>query len=72
MPDISWYLEHNNLGIKKSSQFCDMLLEKYHVAMVDGGSFGVKGTVRFSYANSMENINKGVARFTEFLKEISS
>lgn len=71
MPDISWYLEHNNLGIKKSSQFCDMLLEKYHVAMVDGGSFGVKGTVRFSYANSMENINKGVARFTEFLKEIS-
>ncbi|MDD3283344.1 MAG: aminotransferase class I/II-fold pyridoxal phosphate-dependent enzyme, partial [Candidatus Cloacimonetes bacterium] len=72
MPDISWYLQNNNQEIKKASQFCDKLLETYHVAMVDGGAFGLKGTVRFSYANSMENISKGVSRFTEFLKEISS
>ncbi|HCM16440.1 MAG TPA: hypothetical protein DHW79_10995 [Candidatus Cloacimonas sp.] len=72
MPDISWYLENNNLGLKTSAQFCNALLEKHHVAMVDGGSFGVKGTVRFSYANSMENITKGVNRFISFLQEISS
>ena len=72
MPDISWYLENNHLGMNTAAQFCNALLEKHHVAMVDGGSFGVSGTVRFSYANSMENLSKGVNRFSDFLKEISS
>lgn len=72
MPNIQWYLDNNDKGIKNSMQFCDALLEKYHVALVAGEAFGMPGTVRFSYANSMENIIEGVNRFAKYLKELSS
>lgn len=72
MPNIDWYLANNNKGIKDSIAFCDELLDKYHVALVAGSSFGMEGTVRFSYANSMENIIEGVNRFATYLKELSS
>lgn len=70
MPDISWYIQNNKLGIKDCDRFCEVLLEKYHVALVSGGSFGIEGSVRFSYANSMKNLTDGAARFAEFLKEL--
>ena len=72
MPNIEWYLQNNNAGIKDAYEFCDLLLEKHHVALVAGGAFGQDGTVRFSYANSMDNITEGVGRFAKYLKEISS
>lgn len=71
MPNIDWYLQHNNAGIKTSNQFCDLLLEKHHVALVAGSAFGMEGTVRFSYANSLANIEEGVRRFANFLIELS-
>ncbi|HNX37094.1 MAG TPA: pyridoxal phosphate-dependent aminotransferase [Candidatus Cloacimonadota bacterium] len=70
MPDISWYLENNKLGIKDTDRFCDILLEKHHVALVAGGSFGIEGSVRFSYANSMQNLIEGASRFAAFLSEL--
>lgn len=72
MPNIQWYLDNNNAGISNADEFCDLLLEKYYVALVAGGSFGMEGTVRFSYANSIQNIEEGVRRFALLLKEISS
>ncbi len=72
MPDISWYLAHNNAGIKTSDDLCNLLLEKKYVALVAGSSFGLDNTVRFSYANSLDNLEKGVQRFSEFLAGISS
>jgi len=71
MPGIKWYLENNRKGIKTADQFCDQLLEQAHVALVSGSSFGLDGTVRFSYANSMANIQAGVSRFAEFLKQLA-
>jgi aspartate aminotransferase len=41
LPDISWYLANNKKGIKDCDQFCSILLEKYHVALVSGDSFGI-------------------------------
>lgn len=70
MPNIQWYLDNNTIGIKNADQFCDLLLEKYYVALVAGGSFGLEGTVRFSYANSIANITEGVRRFSVFLQEM--
>jgi aspartate aminotransferase len=70
MPNIQWYLDNNKAGIKDSDQFCDLLLEKHHVALVAGSSFGMDSTVRFSYANSLANIEEGVRRFARFLEEI--
>jgi len=71
MPGINWYLQNNRLGIHNADDFCDRLLEKYHVALVAGGSFGLEGTVRFSYANSIENLYEGVKRFANFLAELA-
>lgn len=72
MPGIKWFLENNSMGIANADQFCDVLLEKYHVALVSGGSFGMEGTVRFSYANSIDNIREGVKRFASYLDELAS
>ncbi|MDD4223008.1 MAG: pyridoxal phosphate-dependent aminotransferase [Candidatus Cloacimonetes bacterium] len=72
MPNIGWYLQNNTYGITDGDQFCATLLEKHHVALVSGASFGVPDNVRFSYANSMENLLKGVERFAGFLSELSS
>ena len=72
MPNIQWYLENNKLGITNSSEFCEALLEKHYVALVSGESFGIDSNVRFSYANSMENLQKGVQRFAQFLSELRS
>ena len=70
MPDISWYLQNNRLGISNADEFCNVLLEKHHVALVAGGSFGLEGSVRFSYANSMQNLIEGARRFGAFLAEL--
>ncbi|MDD3632392.1 MAG: pyridoxal phosphate-dependent aminotransferase [Candidatus Cloacimonetes bacterium] len=72
MPNISWYLENNNQNIENCDQFCQILLEKHYVALVSGTSFGLDTNLRFSYANSIENLEKGVARFGDFLEELIS
>ncbi|GAB1467526.1 pyridoxal phosphate-dependent aminotransferase [Candidatus Cloacimonadota bacterium] len=72
MPGIKWYLENNKQGITTADQFCDVLLDKYHVALVAGGSFGMEGTVRFSYANSLANLQEGVKRFARFLADLAA
>ncbi len=71
MPNIGWYLEHNKQYINDCDQFCEILLEKHYVALVAGTSFGLDTNVRFSYANSMENLEKGVKRFEAFLEELN-
>lgn len=72
MPNISWYLENNNQNIENCDQFCQILLEKHYVALVSGTSFGLDTNLRFSYANSIENLEKGVARFGDFLEVLIS
>ena len=49
----------------------DGLLEKAGVAIIAGTSFGAmgEGYVRFSYANSTENIIRAIARVREFLAD---
>ncbi len=46
---------------------CDWLVEVGKVAVVPGSGFGAPGFVRLSYATSMDNIRKGVARLAESL-----
>jgi aspartate aminotransferase len=48
-------------------QLCDWLVEVGKVAVVPGSGFGAPGFVRLSYATSMDNIRKGVARLAESL-----
>lgn len=67
VPNVSWYIKNNTKGIKNSNDLSLFLLEKCHIAAVGGDSFGMDAIVRFSYANSMENLIEGVKRFKEGL-----
>ena len=67
MPNISYYLHNNKLGIKNCVKMCEYLLENYKVAIVPGSAFGADKYVRFSYATSMENIKEGIKRFKKGL-----
>ena len=52
----------------KSSEFCAKLLEQEKVAAVPGIAFGADDYIRLSYATSMANIEKGLARIENFCK----
>ncbi len=54
--------------IQTSDDFAELLLEHAKVALVPGSGFGAEGYVRWSYATSIENINKGLDRLEAFLK----
>jgi aspartate aminotransferase len=70
MPNISYYLHNNRKGIKQSTELCEYLLKNYYVAIVPGSAFGVDNYVRFSYANSMENLREGTKRFADGLRSL--
>ncbi len=67
MPNISYYIHNNKLGIKNCVKMCEYLLKEYKVAIVPGSAFGADKYVRFSYATSMENIKEGLKRFKKGL-----
>ena len=70
IPDISYYLQNNKNNINSSADLCTYILKNFFVAIVPGSAFGANNYVRFSYANSMENIEKGLQHFAEGLKNI--
>jgi aspartate aminotransferase len=70
LPDANWYIANNNRGILDGYQLCAYLLEEAHIAAVAGDAFGAPGHVRFSYANSMKNLEDGMDRFTEGLRRL--
>lgn len=49
---------------------CDYLIEEAKVAVVPGSAFFAPGFIRLSYATSMANIEKGVARLGEALGKL--
>ena len=68
-PDGAFYLFVNIKEISNDSlEFCKRLLEEAEVAVVPGVGFGSEGYFRFSFATSMENIEKGIKRIEAFVK----
>lgn len=55
--------------IENDDDFAVALLEKALVALVPCSGFGMKNFVRWSYAASMENIEKGLDRLEKFVTE---
>ena len=55
--------------IENDDDFAVALLEKALVAVVHCSGFGMKNFVRWSYAASMENIEKGLDRLEKFVTE---
>ncbi len=50
--------------------FCTRLLEEKYVAAVPGRAFFAPGYVRFSYANSLAEIEEGMKRLKEFVESL--
>ena len=67
MPQGAFYVFPEVPG--NSTEFASRLLEKEHVAVVPGNDFGTEGYVRISYASSMEQLEKGIARIKDFAKQ---
>lgn len=70
MMNISQYAGQkvNGCDIMGSVDFAQMLLDKAYVAVVPGEPFGDDRFVRLSYATSIEQIEKGLARIEQCLK----
>jgi aspartate/methionine/tyrosine aminotransferase len=71
LPEGAFYAFPNIEGTGwKSRALADALLEQAGVAALSGTAFGAygEGYVRFSYANSMENLMEAVGRIERFLK----
>ncbi len=68
-PDCNGLLKKSYDGrqINDSMSLSKALLEKVRLAVVPGSPFGAEGYLRFSYAVSEENIEKGLKRLKKFL-----
>ena len=71
-PDVSSYYGKSNgeTTVQNSADFCMYLLNIAHVSSVMGDAFGEPDCVRFSFANSMQNIEKGWARIKDALGKL--
>jgi aspartate aminotransferase len=71
-PDVHEYYgkSDGNTTIKDSADFSMYLLNTAHVSSVMGAAFGEPNCVRFSFANSIENIEKGWARIADALAKL--
>ena len=69
LPAGAFYAFANVTGTRiDSKKLADLLLTEAGVACLDGASFGEHGTgyLRFSYANSLENLMEAVSRIQSF------
>jgi aspartate/methionine/tyrosine aminotransferase len=63
LPDVSTYFGGDD------AELCLELLKAKKLALVPGSSFGAPGTVRLSYATSMEELGIAMRKLREFLDE---
>lgn len=63
LPDVSGYFGGDD------TELCLQLLKSKKLALVPGSSFGAPGTVRISYATSMEELGVAMQKLSEFLSE---
>ncbi|MFB3921867.1 MAG: pyridoxal phosphate-dependent aminotransferase [Terriglobia bacterium] len=71
-PHGAFYVFPNVTGTRKSSKaLADALLNEAGVACLSGTAFGDwgEGYLRFSYANSVENIQKALIRIEEWIRK---
>jgi aspartate aminotransferase len=72
-PDVSAFVGKKTpkgKAIASDLDLCEYLIEEALVAVVPGSAFYAPGFVRLSYATSMANIEKGVARVAEALGKL--
>jgi len=69
-PDGAFYIFPDVSAIEKDSlKFTMYLLEKAHVVVSPGNSFGSNEHIRISYSCSMENLRKAFNRIVKAVRE---
>mmetsp|Transcript_113936 Transcript_113936/g.318308 ORF Transcript_113936/g.318308 Transcript_113936/m.318308 type:complete len:451 (-) Transcript_113936:32-1384(-) len=63
LPDVASYFGGDD------TELCLELLKKKKLALVPGSSFGAPGTVRISYATSMDELKTAMSKLAEFLDQ---
>lgn len=63
-------MSYNGRMLESSMDFAELLLAEKQVAVVPGAAFEAEGFCRLSYAVSMEQIEEGVKRIAEFVKDL--
>lgn len=71
-PNLRAVLGRSYRGRKVNTitEFTEILLEDFHVAVVPGIEFGKEGYLRLSFATSMENIEKGLGRIKKAVRSL--
>ena len=69
-PDISYYCNDKIKNVSSSIDFCNWLLDEHYIAFVPGEVFGAEGYLRCSYALSENDLNEGLSRFSEAVKDL--
>jgi len=71
-PDFSTYLGKNVNGeiLKDTFDISEYILGCVNVVTVPGDGFGAPGHIRFSYATSIEIIEKGIERVRSVLEKL--
>ena len=69
-PDISYYCNEKIKNVSNSIDFCNWLLDEHYIAFVPGEVFGAEGYLRCSYALSDNDLNEGLSRFSEAVKNL--
>lgn len=72
-PDVSsWFGKKSPEGqlIQNADDLCMYLLHNGHVTVVTGAAFGEPDCIRISFANNLENIEKGFGRIRKALEAL--
>jgi aspartate aminotransferase len=71
-PDVSALLgrKAGNHVINTTDELCDWLLEAHGVSTVPGSAFGAPNSIRLSFATSVDNIHKALARIGTGFSEL--
>ncbi|GKV67170.1 MULTISPECIES: pyridoxal phosphate-dependent aminotransferase [unclassified Sporosarcina] len=67
LPDVAEAMKHT--GYDTVDDFATALLTEAKVAVIPGSGFGSATTIRLSYATSIDQLEKGVDRIAQFVKD---
>lgn len=73
-PDVKSYFGKKTPAgntIQNTDELCMYLLNDAHVSTVSGMAFGEENCIRLSFANSIQNIEKGFAKIKKALADLS-
>ncbi|UCD56548.1 MAG: pyridoxal phosphate-dependent aminotransferase [Candidatus Hydrogenedentota bacterium] len=70
-PSISSFIDKKIQGasVRTADHLCKIFIEKARVAVVPGTDFGDSTRIRFSFATSERNINEGLRRIADCVRE---